>query len=41
MANLLISSEPGRCPTGLSKWLEEHADQLGRAYASELKRHYV
>jgi uncharacterized protein YbjT (DUF2867 family) len=41
MANLLISSEPARCPTSLSQWLAQHADRLGRTYASELKRHYA
>jgi len=41
MANLLISSDPACCPTGLSQWLGQHADQLGRTYAPELKRHYV
>ena len=40
MANLLISSEPTRCPTRLTTWLTENGDTLGSAYASELKRHY-
>jgi NADH dehydrogenase len=40
MANLLISHQS---PTGhihLATWLEQHADQVGRKYSSELHRHY-
>ncbi|MEE8170010.1 MAG: NAD(P)H-binding protein [Phycisphaerae bacterium] len=40
MANLLISRNPPTCSTGLSTWLDSHADQLGRRYAGELGRHY-
>ncbi len=40
MANLLVSSSPPTCPTKLSDWLMEHADEVGKAYASEVKRHY-
>ena len=41
MANLLVSAAPGRGPTDLSTWLAQHANVLGREYASELNRHYV
>ncbi len=40
MAGLLTS---GAAPTGtkrLSDWLEDHADDLGRRYVSELRRNY-
>ncbi len=40
MANLLISQETPTGYTHLSQWLEENADHVGKAYASELKRHY-
>ena len=40
MANLLISQETPTGHTHLSQWLEENADHIGKAYASELKRHY-
>lgn len=36
-------SYTGRPPTGatrLSEWLDEHAGDVGRVYASELARHY-
>lgn len=39
-ANLLTSSNPPQCPTRLSAWLSENGNKLGRAYASELGRHY-
>jgi NADH dehydrogenase len=40
LEELLVSSDP---PTGrirLTEWLADHADELGRTYASELDRHY-
>ncbi len=40
MANLLISQQPPTGHTHLATWLEQHADQVGRHYASELHRHY-
>ena len=39
-ANLLISDDPPTCTTRLADWLEQHADQVGIQYASELARHY-
>lgn len=39
-ANLLTSADPPQCPTRLSDWLTENGNNLGRAYASELGRHY-
>jgi uncharacterized protein YbjT (DUF2867 family) len=40
MAGLLVSHRPPTCPTRLTDWLERHREELGREYASELKRHY-
>ena len=40
MANLLVSDEPPRGQTRLTRWLRENRETLGSAYASELKRHY-
>jgi NADH dehydrogenase len=40
MANLLISAEPPTAPTRLSEWLAAHAAEVGKRYASEVKRHY-
>jgi len=40
MANLLVSQGPPTGRTRLSDWLSQHADRLGREYASELARHY-
>ncbi|HLW03401.1 MAG TPA: NAD(P)H-binding protein [Ktedonobacterales bacterium] len=40
MANLLISAEPPTASTRLSEWLAAHAAEVGKSYASELKRHY-
>lgn len=39
-ANLLVSHQPPTCPTRFSEWLGRHAAELGREYASEVKRHY-
>ena len=35
------SQEPAACPTRFSGWLDEHAGEIGRAYANEVKRHYL
>lgn len=40
MGNLLVSEKPPTGQTRLSAWLDQHADKLGRRYASELGRHY-
>ena len=40
MANLLVSGQPPTGKTRLSDWLDQHSADLGRHYASELKRHY-
>lgn len=40
MAGLLVSTGPPTGPTRLSQWLRDHAAALGRAWASELERHY-
>ncbi len=39
-ANLLVSREKPTGSTGLRAWLQAHGDELGRAWASELERHY-
>jgi uncharacterized protein YbjT (DUF2867 family) len=39
-ANLLVSDGPPTGETRLSEWLEQNADEVGKRYASELKRHY-
>jgi NADH dehydrogenase len=38
MGNLLATNSPPAAPTRLSEWIAQHADQLGRHYASELGR---
>ena len=40
MGNLLVSDHPPTGTTRLSHWLRDHADHLGRTYASELRRHF-
>lgn len=40
MSDLLVSGRPPTGRTRLSAWLESHAEQVGREYASELARHY-
>lgn len=40
MASLLVSGEPARGTIGFRDWVHAHADELGRAYHSELARHY-
>jgi NADH dehydrogenase len=39
MTELLISHEPPRGPHSVTAWLQEHASDVGRHYASELDRH--
>jgi uncharacterized protein YbjT (DUF2867 family) len=39
-ANLLVTAGPATGQTRLSEWLDRHGDALGRAWASELARHY-
>ena len=40
MAGLLVSDGPPTGSAGLSDWLDQHSDALGRSYASEIGRHY-
>ena len=40
MAGLLVSSESPTCSTPFTDWLNTNGDSLGRAYASEVERHY-
>ena len=40
MAGLLTSGEPPTGTTGLSDWLAENREGLGRRYVSELRRNY-
>jgi NADH dehydrogenase len=40
MAGLVVSEAVPAGQTRLSEWLEQHADTIGVAYASELRRHY-
>ncbi len=40
MAELLVSGEPPRGTTHLADWLEANREAVGRAYASEIGRHY-
>jgi NADH dehydrogenase len=37
---LADSAEPATGELSLTKWIAEHGDELGRAYANELDRHY-
>lgn len=41
MENLLVSAQPPRGQTPLTRWLRENREQVGKVYASELKRHYL
>jgi uncharacterized protein YbjT (DUF2867 family) len=41
MAGLLVSHEPALGQIAFSAWLTEHGDTVGRAYANELRRHFV
>jgi NADH dehydrogenase len=38
--NLLVSKGPPTAPTRFTTWLADHADELGRAWANELARHF-
>ena len=40
MDGLLYTGSPPTAKTRLSNWLTDHADSIGRTYASELRRHY-
>ena len=40
MRDILVSHEPPRGTTRLMDWLSANRDQIGRAYASEIERHY-
>jgi NADH dehydrogenase len=40
-ASLLVSRGPPTGPTRLSEWLKQHANEVGRRYASELGRHFT
>lgn len=40
MDELLVSKQPPRGKVLLSEWLRENSEEVGRRYASELKRHY-
>jgi nucleoside-diphosphate-sugar epimerase len=40
MHDILVSHEPPRGTTRLTEWLPLHRDEVGRHYASEIKRHY-
>lgn len=40
MADLLVSPDPPTGTTRLTDWLKEHGDDLGRAWACELARHF-
>jgi NADH dehydrogenase len=40
MHDILVSHEPARGTTRLTEWLPLHRDEVGRHYASEIKRHY-
>jgi NADH dehydrogenase len=39
-SSLLVSDQPARGQIGLPAWAAAHADELGRAYHSELDRHF-
>jgi NADH dehydrogenase len=40
MAGFVATEGPPTGATRLSQWLDEHAGDVGRVYASELARHY-
>jgi NADH dehydrogenase len=40
MAQLVATDGPATGAVRLSEWLVQHADEVGREYASELARHY-
>jgi nucleoside-diphosphate-sugar epimerase len=37
---LVATDAPATGATKLSQWLDQHAGEIGRVYASELARHY-
>lgn len=41
MSNLLVSAERPRGKTRLSDWLRAHRQEIGKEYASEVRRHYA
>lgn len=41
MSNLLVSKEPAHGKTWFKNWLKENREVVGKAYASELKKHYI
>ena len=41
MGNLLAPEGPSAGETGLSQWLAENHEHIGRRYASEVARHYA
>jgi uncharacterized protein YbjT (DUF2867 family) len=41
MSNLLAPAGPSAGATRLSQWLAENSERVGKAYASELARHYA
>jgi hypothetical protein len=41
MDNLLAPTGPSAGPTRLSQWLAENSECVGRAYASEVARHFA
>lgn len=40
MRDRLVSCGQPTCKTRFSEWLKEHAENIGKEYASELKRHF-
>lgn len=40
MAGLLVSPQPPTAPTALGAWLDANRETLGRAYVSEVARHF-
>ena len=40
MDDLLVSGAPPLGQTSFRGWVDAHGSELGRAYASELARHY-
>jgi uncharacterized protein YbjT (DUF2867 family) len=40
MDEMLTSKQAPNAPTRFSEWIEEHRDQVGRSYSSELGRHF-
>jgi len=41
MSGLLVSREPPLGTIAFSRWLDEHGDSVGLAYANELRRHFA